>query len=221
MPDASVTTSTVPATAKPAFLRIDGVSKSFGDFVAVRDLSLDIAEGEFFSLLGGSGCGKSTLLRMLAGLEQPSRGRIWIDGQDVTDIPPYRRPVNMMFQSYALFPHMNVFNNVAFGLRQARVPRRELETRVNDALRLLELGEFARRRPDQLSGGQRQRVALARALVNQPRILLLDEPPSCCSTSRSPPSTSGCASAPRWNCRASSSAWGSPSCWSPTTRKRR
>ncbi len=176
MPDASVTTSTVSATAKPAFLRIDGVSKSFGDFVAVRDLSLDIAEGEFFSLLGGSGCGKSTLLRMLAGLEQPSRGRIWIDGQDVTDIPPYRRPVNMMFQSYALFPHMNVFNNVAFGLRQARVPRRELETRVNDALRLLELGEFARRRPDQLSGGQRQRVALARALVNQPRILLLDEP---------------------------------------------
>ncbi len=173
-----MTTANVPASAsaKPAYLRIDGVSKSFGDFVAVRDVSLDIAEGEFFSLLGGSGCGKSTLLRMLAGLEQPTRGRIWIDGVDVTDIPPYRRPVNMMFQSYALFPHMNVFNNVAFGLRQERIPRRELAARVGDALQLLELTEFAHRRPDQLSGGQRQRVALARALVKQPRILLLDEP---------------------------------------------
>jgi putrescine transport system ATP-binding protein len=158
------------------FLRIDGVTKTFGDFVAVRDFSLDIAEGEFFSLLGGSGCGKSTLLRMLAGLEYPTSGRIWIGGQDVTDIPPYRRPVNMMFQSYALFPHMNVYSNIAFGLRQEGMPRRELDTRVNDALKLLELAEFAHRRPDQLSGGQRQRVALARALVKQPRILLLDEP---------------------------------------------
>jgi len=167
----------VPANpARSAFLRIEGVSKSFGDFVAVRDVSLDIAEGEFFSLLGGSGCGKSTLLRLLAGLEQPTRGRIWIDGADVTDLPPYRRPVNMMFQSYALFPHMNVFNNIAFGLRQERMSRTEIDTRVDDALRLLELTPFARRRPDQLSGGQRQRVALARALVKRPRILLLDEP---------------------------------------------
>jgi putrescine transport system ATP-binding protein len=174
--DTTLPPSPSTATAARPFLRIAGVAKSFGDFVAVRDVSLDIAEGEFFSLLGGSGCGKSTLLRMLAGLETPTRGRIWIDGQDVTDLPPYRRPVNMMFQSYALFPHLNVFNNVAFGLRQERVPRRELDRRVNDALKLLELTEFARRRPDQLSGGQRQRVALARALVKEPRILLLDEP---------------------------------------------
>jgi putrescine transport system ATP-binding protein len=158
------------------FLRIEGVTKTFGDFVAVRGVTLDIAEGEFFSLLGGSGCGKSTLLRILAGLERPTRGRILIDGLDVTDLPPYRRPVNMMFQSYALFPHMNVFNNVAFGLRQERVGRRELEARVADALAMLELGDFTTRRPDQLSGGQRQRVALARALVKQPRLLLLDEP---------------------------------------------
>jgi len=174
--DTTLPPSPSAAAAARPFLRIAGVAKTFGEFVAVRDVSLDIAEGEFFSLLGGSGCGKSTLLRMLAGLETPTQGRIWIDGQDVTDLPPYRRPVNMMFQSYALFPHLNVFNNVAFGLRQERVPRRELDRRVNDALKLLELTEFARRRPDQLSGGQRQRVALARALVKAPRILLLDEP---------------------------------------------
>jgi putrescine transport system ATP-binding protein len=165
-----------PARAERPFLRIEGVTKAFGDFVAVRDLTLDIHEGEFFSLLGGSGCGKSTLLRMLAGLEQPTHGRIWIDGEDVTDVPPYRRPVNMMFQSYALFPHLNVFDNVAFGLRQARVPRKDVTRRVEEALHLLELGGFSRRRPHQLSGGQRQRVALARALVREPRLLLLDEP---------------------------------------------
>ena len=164
------------AADKAAFLQIQDVVKDFNGFKAVNNVSLDIAKGEIFALLGSSGCGKSTLLRMLAGLEQPTRGRIWIDGVDVTDIPPYRRPVNMMFQSYALFPHMNVFNNIAFGLRQERIPRRELTARVGDALRLLELTEFAHRRPDQLSGGQRQRVALARALVKQPRILLLDEP---------------------------------------------
>jgi putrescine transport system ATP-binding protein len=165
-----------PATADRPFLRIEGVTKAFGDFVAVRSLSLDIHEGEFFSLLGGSGCGKSTLLRMLAGLEQPTHGRIWIDGADVTDVPPYRRPVNMMFQSYALFPHLNVFDNVAFGLRQARLPRNDVKRRVDDALALLELTGFGHRRPHQLSGGQRQRVALARALVKEPRLLLLDEP---------------------------------------------
>ena len=158
------------------FLRIDGVSKQFGDFVAVDDVSLDIYEREFFSLLGGSGCGKTTLLRMLSGLEVPSAGRIFIDGQDMTRTPPYARPVNMMFQSYALFPHMNVFNNVAFGLRQDGVAKAEVRERVEEILALVELSRFATRRPDQLSGGQRQRVALARALVKRPKLLLLDEP---------------------------------------------
>jgi putrescine transport system ATP-binding protein len=158
------------------FVRIDDVSKRFGDVVAVDAVTLDIYEGEFFSLLGGSGCGKTTLLRMLSGLETPSAGRILIDGQDMTRTPPYRRPVNMMFQSYALFPHMNVFNNVAFGLRQDGVRKAELRTRVDEALLMVELSDLAKRRPDQLSGGQRQRVALARALVKRPKLLLLDEP---------------------------------------------
>ncbi|HEX7035653.1 MAG TPA: ABC transporter ATP-binding protein [Pseudomonadales bacterium] len=158
------------------FLRIERVSKRFGDFVAVDDVSLDVYEREFFSLLGGSGCGKTTLLRMLAGLETPTAGRIFIDGQDMTRTPPYERPVNMMFQSYALFPHMNVWSNVAFGLRQDRVPKAEVAVRVEEALALVELGGFAKRRPDALSGGQRQRVALARALVKRPKLLLLDEP---------------------------------------------
>jgi putrescine transport system ATP-binding protein len=158
------------------FLRIEGVSKRFGDFVAVHDVTLDVYEREFFSLLGGSGCGKTTLLRMLAGLELPSAGRIFIDGQDMTRTPPYERPVNMMFQSYALFPHMNVFNNVAFGLRQERVPKAEIVERVGETLAMVELAGFAHRRPDGLSGGQRQRVALARALVKRPKLLLLDEP---------------------------------------------
>jgi putrescine transport system ATP-binding protein len=158
------------------FLRIEGVSKLFGDFVAVNNVSLDIFEGEFFSLLGGSGCGKTTLLRMLAGLDHANSGKIFIDGQDMTFTPPYERPVNMMFQSYALFPHMNVFNNVAFGLRQDRIPKAEVISRVDEALALVELGDFARRKPDQLSGGQRQRVALARALIKRPKLLLLDEP---------------------------------------------
>ncbi len=158
------------------FLRIEHISKRFDDFVAVNDVSLDIYEGEFFSLLGGSGCGKTTLLRMLAGLEMPSAGRVLIDGRDVTRLPPYERPVNMMFQSYALFPHMNVFNNVAFGLKQDRVRKAEIRERVDEVLAMVELSAFAERRPDQLSGGQRQRVALARALVKRPRLLLLDEP---------------------------------------------
>jgi putrescine transport system ATP-binding protein len=163
------------AEAEP-FLRIEGVSKRFGDFVAVDDVSLDIYEREFFSLLGGSGCGKTTLLRMLAGLELPSAGRIYIDGQDMTRTPPYERPVNMMFQSYALFPHMNVWRNVAFGLKQDRVAKPEIAARVDEVLEMVELTRFAGRKPDALSGGQRQRVALARALVKRPKLLLLDEP---------------------------------------------
>ncbi|GAB4574345.1 MAG: polyamine ABC transporter ATP-binding protein [Rhodothalassiaceae bacterium] len=161
--------------ARP-FVRIEGVSKSFGSHRAVENLSLDIYRGEFFTLLGGSGCGKTTLLRMLAGLETPDTGRISIDGEDMTHTPPYRRPVNMMFQSYALFPHMSVAKNIAYGLRQERLPRGEIADRVAEALALVELEDFAGRKPDQLSGGQRQRVALARALVKRPKLLLLDEP---------------------------------------------
>ena len=159
-----------------AFLRIEGVSKRFGAVTAVDDVSLDIARGEFFALLGPSGCGKTTLLRMLAGFETPGAGALLLDGVDLAALPPYRRPVNMMFQSYALFPHMSVAGNVAFGLRQDRVPRAEIAARVEEALALVELSPLARRRPHQLSGGQRQRVALARSLVKRPKLLLLDEP---------------------------------------------
>ncbi|MCG6941528.1 MAG: polyamine ABC transporter ATP-binding protein [Thiohalocapsa sp.] len=158
------------------YVRIDRVTKKFGDVYAVDDVSLNIYQGEFFSLLGSSGCGKSTLLRLLAGFEQPTAGRIYIDRADVTDIPPYARPVNMMFQSYALFPHMTVEQNVAFGLKQDRLPRAERHERVGEMLALLKIGELRRRRPDQLSGGQRQRVALARSLARHPKLLLLDEP---------------------------------------------
>ena len=158
------------------YVRIDRVTKKFGDVYAVDDLSLNIYQGEFFSLLGSSGCGKSTLLRLLAGFERPSSGRIYIDGADVTDIPPYSRPVNMMFQSYALFPHMSVEQNVAFGLKQDRMPRQERAERVDEMLSLLKIGELRKRKPDQLSGGQRQRVALARSLAKHPKLLLLDEP---------------------------------------------
>jgi len=157
-------------------IRFENVTKRFGSFVAVDAISLDIAAGEFFSLLGPSGCGKTTLLRMLAGLETPSEGRILIDGVDMAGVPPNRRPVNMVFQSYAVFPHMTVAQNVEYGLKIDRVPRDERDARVVDALTLVGLGEFARRRPEQLSGGQRQRVALARALVKRPKVLLLDEP---------------------------------------------
>lgn len=158
------------------YVRIESVSKRFGDFVAVDNVSLTIYKGEIFCLLGGSGCGKSTLLRMLAGFEAPSAGRILIDGQDMADIPPYERPVNMMFQSYALFPHMSVETNVAFGLEQEGVSRAEITQRVGEMLDIVKLGQFAKRKPHQLSGGQRQRVALARALVKRPKLLLLDEP---------------------------------------------
>jgi putrescine transport system ATP-binding protein len=158
------------------YINIESVTKKFGEFVAVNDVSLKVYRGELFCLLGGSGCGKTTLLRMLAGFEDPTSGRIAIDGVDMTGIPPYERPVNMMFQSYALFPHMTVEQNVAFGLKQDGVPKREIVTRVADMLNLVKLTQFAKRKPHQLSGGQRQRVALARSLVKRPKLLLLDEP---------------------------------------------
>src|ERR1017187_313874 len=161
--------------ARP-YVQIDRVTKSFGDFKAVDDVSLKIYKGEIFCLLGASGCGKTTLLRMLGGFETPSSGRILIDGEDMTGVPPYERPVNMMFQSYALFPHMTVEQNVAFGLKQDRVPRPEIAERVATMLELVKLGGLGKRKPHQLSGGQKQRVALARSLVKRPKLLLLDEP---------------------------------------------
>jgi putrescine transport system ATP-binding protein len=163
------------ANATP-FVRIKNVTKKFGSFVAVDNVSLDIYRGELFCLLGGSGCGKSTLLRMLAGFETPTSGTIEIDGQDQAGFPPYRRPTNMMFQSYALFPHMTVERNVGYGLRRDGVPRPEIARRVAEMLDMVQLGPFAGRKPHQLSGGQRQRVALARALIKRPKLLLLDEP---------------------------------------------
>jgi putrescine transport system ATP-binding protein len=162
-------------TAQP-LVRFDNVSKRFGEVAAVDRLSLDIYQGEFFALLGPSGCGKSTLLRLLAGFETPEEGRVLLDGADLTGVPPHRRPVNMMFQSYALFPHLTVEGNVAFGLKQDGLPRPEIAARVADMLALVKLEGFGARKPHQLSGGQRQRVALARALVKRPRLLLLDEP---------------------------------------------
>jgi putrescine transport system ATP-binding protein len=157
-------------------LRVEALSKAFGGAPAVDHLSLDIFEGEFFALLGPSGCGKTTLLRLVAGFERPDTGRIILDGVDLAPVPSYRRPVNMMFQSYALFPHLNVEANVAFGLKQERLPRREIGQRVADMLAMLKLENFGSRKPHELSGGQRQRVALARSLVKRPRLLLLDEP---------------------------------------------
>ena len=157
-------------------IRIENVRKMFDDFAAVDGVDLSIYRGELFSLLGASGCGKTTLLRMLAGFEVPSEGRILIDGADVSKVPPYERPVNMMFQSYALFPHMTVEDNVAFGLRQDGVPKAEREKRVIEALELVQMAAFRKRKPHQLSGGQRQRVALARTIVKRPKVLLLDEP---------------------------------------------
>ena len=158
------------------FIKIRDVVKKFGDVVAVDDIWLDIYQGEFFSLLGPSGCGKTTLLRLLAGFETPTAGTIEIDGVDMAQVPPYRRPVNMMFQSYALFPHMTVEQNVGFGLRQEHLSRSAIRSRVGEMLDLVQLGELGRRKPHQLSGGQKQRVALARALIKRPKVLLLDEP---------------------------------------------
>jgi len=158
------------------FIHIKGLSKHFGDFVAVDKVNLEIGKGELFSILGGSGCGKSTLLRMLAGFETPTSGMVEIDGTDITHMAPYDRPVNMMFQSYAIFPHMNVAKNVGYGLRKDGVGKAEIEKRVDQILELVQLSEYKTRKPDQLSGGQRQRVALARALIKRPKVLLLDEP---------------------------------------------
>ena len=162
-------------TAVP-LIRFENVVKKFGDFTAVDDVSLDIHQREFFSLLGPSGCGKTTLMRMLAGFEQPTAGRITLAGEDLAGTPPYKRPVNMMFQSYALFPHMTVAQNIAFGPKQDGMPKAEIAARVEEMLALVKLTPFASRKPHQLSGGQRQRVALARSLAKRPKVLLLDEP---------------------------------------------
>jgi putrescine transport system ATP-binding protein len=159
-----------------ASVEIENVTKKFGDFIAVNDVSLKIYRGELFCLLGGSGCGKTTLLRMLAGFETPSMGRVFIDGQDMTKVPPYERPVNMMFQSYALFPHMSVEQNVGYGLKHEKMSKAETQDRIREMLDLVKLTDFAKRKPHQLSGGQRQRVALARSLAKKPKLLLLDEP---------------------------------------------
>jgi len=172
MPDGAPAAPTGPA----AYVRLGGVSKKFGDFTAVDNVSLDIRRGEIFCLLGGSGSGKTTLLRMLAGFETPTAGTIEIDGQDLSRVPSYERPVNMMFQSYALFPHMSVEKNVAFGLEQEHRGRNQIRRQVGEILEIVKMSGFGARKPHQLSGGQRQRVALARALVKRPKLLLLDEP---------------------------------------------
>jgi ABC-type Fe3+/spermidine/putrescine transport system ATPase subunit len=159
-----------------AVLDIEAVGKNFGRLTAVDNVSLSIRENEFFALLGPSGCGKTTLLRMLAGFETPTSGKILLDGADVSRVPPNRRPVNLMFQSYALFPHMTVRANISYGLEMERRPTAEIRARVDEMLETTQLGGLAERKPDQLSGGQKQRVALARALIKRPRVLLLDEP---------------------------------------------
>ena len=164
------------APAQPAFLQIQDVVKDFNGHKAVNLVSLDIAKGEIFALLGSSGCGKSTLLRMLAGFETPTSGRIVLDGMDLAGLPPYQRPMNMMFQSYALFPHLSVWQNIAFGLQREGLPKAHIADRVETLLKLVQLSKFAQRKPHQLSGGQQQRVALARSLAKQPQMLLLDEP---------------------------------------------
>ncbi len=163
-------------TSPHGFISIQNVSKYFGTFQAINDISMDIEQGEFFSLLGASGCGKTTLLRMLAGFESTSSGEIFIDGQPTSDVPPHKRPVNMVFQSYAIFPHLNVRDNIAYGLRKQRLPRTERDARVEEMLDLIKLPGYGNRKANELSGGQRQRIALARALILKPKVLLLDEP---------------------------------------------
>jgi putrescine transport system ATP-binding protein len=165
-----------PPSAVQAYVQIENVTKRFDDFVAVNNVSLGVERGEIFCLLGASGCGKTTLLRLLAGFESPTSGRLLIDGQDLASVPPFQRPVNMMFQSYALFPHMDVEHNVSFGLEQEGLTKSEIRRRVGDILQIVKMSSFLKRKPHQLSGGQRQRVALARALVKRPKLLLLDEP---------------------------------------------
>lgn len=167
---------TLKAAETPSFLRIEGLTKRFGGTLAVDNIFLDIPKGEIFALLGSSGCGKSTLLRMLAGFETPSVGKILLDGRDITTFAPYERPINMMFQSYALFPHLNVWDNIAFGLRRMGMAKTDTVQRVEEMLGLVQLQGFAKRKPHQLSGGQQQRVALARSLARKPQLLLLDEP---------------------------------------------
>ena len=163
-------------SSNQTYLQIQGLVKKFGDNYAVDHIDLNIEQHEIFALLGSSGCGKSTLLRMLAGMETPTKGNIILDGQDITNLAPYDRPINMMFQSYALFPHMSVEQNIAFGLKQDKMPKAEIDARVEEMLRLVQMTKFAKRKPHQLSGGQQQRVALARSLAKRPKILLLDEP---------------------------------------------
>jgi len=162
-------------SAKP-FIDFRNITKKFGEFTAIDNLSLSIYEREFFALLGPSGCGKTTLMRMLAGFEEPTEGQVMLDGVNLSGVPPYRRPVNMMFQSYALFPHMTVEANIGFGLKQDGMPKNEIAQRVEEMLAMVKLEKFAKRKPHQLSGGQRQRVALARSLAKRPKVLLLDEP---------------------------------------------
>ncbi len=159
-----------------ADVRLDRVTKRYGDVTAVDDLSLEVREGEFFSLLGPSGCGKTTTLRMIGGFEEVTAGTVHVGGADVTDLPPFKRATNTVFQNYALFPHLSVFENIAFGLRRRKTPKNEIRHQVEFMLKLVELPGYEERKPNQLSGGQQQRVALARALVNSPRVLLLDEP---------------------------------------------
>jgi len=165
-----------PVNERIPLIRIEALSKSFDGVTVVRDLNLEIHTGELFAILGGSGSGKTTLLRMLAGFEQPTAGKVFIDGVDMADFPPYERPLNMMFQSYAVFPHMNVEKNIAYGLQKDGMPKSEIQQRVDEMLALVQLEEFRRRKPHQLSGGQLQRVALARSLAKRPKVLLLDEP---------------------------------------------
>ena len=158
------------------YIRIENVTKSYDEVTPLRDVSLSVYEGEFFSLLGSSGCGKTTLLRILAGFEKPTSGKVFIDGTDITNLPPYKRPVNMMFQSYALFPHMTVYQNIAFGLKQEGLSKSFIKDRVEEMLNLVQLDGYGKRKPEQLSGGQKQRVALARTLAKKPKLILLDEP---------------------------------------------
>lgn len=162
--------------SKSPIVRFENIVKRFGDFVAVKECTLDIYEREFFALLGPSGCGKTTLLRMLAGFEKPTSGRILVAGEDITELAPYERPVNMMFQSYALFPHMTVEQNIGFGLKQEGMPKDAIAARVEEAMTMLELSRFGKRKPHQLSGGQQQRVSIGRALINRPALMLADEP---------------------------------------------